>query len=151
MKYEELLELVREVGKAGLSEFEYEEGNLHIRMSAQPAADGESKECDFAVETNMLIRDGQNEEKKKKVKRELIAAPVEGVFWFSRLDGSSCPVNLGDHITRGQVLGKLDSRGDSFEIFSDLEGEIVTVYIEHGEELVAREPMFMVAAKYDEE
>jgi hypothetical protein len=34
MKFEELLDLVREVGKAGLSDFEYREGNLFIKMSA---------------------------------------------------------------------------------------------------------------------
>lgn len=139
MQFEELLRLVQEVGKAGLSDFEYNEGNLHIKMSVVKDASREEKQEDYVVEANIPIRE------EKEVKKEVIEAPVEGVFYFARLDGTKCPLNPGDHISAGQVLGMMESRGQSFEITSDRTGKVINIYIEDGEELVAAEPMLQVA------
>lgn len=148
MQFEELLELVREVGKAGLTDFEYNEGDLSIKMSAAEKGtadkDGSNEfsqggQDSYAVETNIPIRHD------KEIKKEVIEAPVEGVFYFTKLDGTKCPLKQGDFISTGQVLGMMESRGKKFELFSQYQGRILNIYIEDGEELVAREAMFMVA------
>lgn len=140
MKFEELLDLVREVGKAGLSDFEYREGNLFIKMSAAKTGDkvvaNGDELPDYNVETNTRIS------KEPTLKKEVIESPLEGIFYFTTLDGSSCVVNTGDHICCGQVLGTLKSRGKTFEVTSNWDGEVIDKYIEDGEELVAGEPMF---------
>lgn len=172
MQFDELIKLVQEVGKAGLTDFEFREGEIFIKMSAAtgeynkknqrdlpsvpdsyrnslkkrreesgresaPAAKG-----DYVVETNIPIH---REEPEADRKREVIEAPAEGVFTFSRIDGTPCPLKIGDHLAFGQVVGTLKSRGKIFEIQSLFEGEVTAIYIEDEEELVAREPMVMVA------
>ncbi|MBQ9156639.1 MAG: hypothetical protein IJ137_07655 [Eubacterium sp.] len=139
MQFEELLKLVKEVGQAGLTDFEYNEGNLHIKMSARREEEAAGAEPgDMLVETNIPV------EYNKEVIKEVLDAPIEGVFYFSHLDGTSCEPKLGDHIMVGQVLGMMESRGNSFEITSPWEGKLINIYIEDGEELVAREPMFRI-------
>ncbi len=150
MQFEELLKLVREVGKAGLTEFEYIEGNLTIKMSAAKNVPAEGKENmesqtgrqdSYTVETNIPVRHDED------IKKEVMEAPVEGIFYFSRLDGTACSLKPGDFIRTGQVLGRMDSRGRSFELMSDYDGEVVNIYVDDGEEIVAREPLLMIAVR----
>lgn len=193
MQFDELIKLVREVGHAGLSDFEYREGELYIKMSACPGDQPDSGaasvyesrhrarkrkiyagQADYTVDTNIPAQpecvtqvqpaditqvqpahirqsqpaDAAPEHKKtlqeEQKEGEVFEAPVEGVFWFSRLDGTPCPLKPGDEVRVGQVLGRLDCRGRCFEITSTLAGKVVNIYIEDGEEIVAREAMIMV-------
>ncbi len=141
MQFEELLKLVREVGQAGLTDFEYQEGNIHIRMSAAAGGETGHEDRDYNVETNIPVTGKEKED----VKTEVIEAPIEGVFFYARLDGTPCPLAVGDRISAGQVLGMMESRGQSFEVTSVWDGEVINIYIDNGEEIVAREPMFRIA------
>ena len=87
---------------------------------------------------------GQQKETPAESEKEVIEVPVEGIFHFTDLSGNPLPLQLGDQVKAGQVLGTLDSRGRCFEVVSVAEGEVTDIYIEDGEELVAREPMFRV-------
>ena len=157
MQFDELIKLVREVGNAGLSDFEYREGELVIKMSAVSDKDKEGNDRkrkppvyehpkQLSRPPVIMKKSEEAEEGADQRKREVFESPLEGVFWFTTLDDIPCPLHIGDYVCQGQVMGRLDSRGKCYEIFSTVEGEVVNIYIEDGEEIVAREPMFMVAS-----
>lgn len=171
MQMEELLRLVKQVGDAGLSNFEYKEGNIYISMSCAVEKPKPIPKEKIQVKTNLTVepmkpetaKQGMEEKpEEKKVcetgkkqapaaapekentasVKEIVEAPIEGRFSAKYANGSDCILKVGDKITEGQVLGALEAWGNVTEVISSWTGTLTNIYVSDGEDMVAREPLF---------
>lgn len=175
MQMEELLRLVKQVGDAGLSNFEYKEGNIYISMSCAEEKPKSIPKEKIQVKTNLPIETMEQEIEEQEVEdkqeckpvkeqepvtvhegenpvfvKEIVEAPIEGRFSAKYPNGSDCPLAVGDTITQGQILGVLETWGNVTEVISEWTGTLTNIYVSDGEDMVAREPLFGIVVAEEE-
>lgn len=166
MNYQEIKDLIQEVGKAKLTHFEYKEGNVHIAMGCgqTPAAAVQGLSpvptAVTAASTSLASAPAQpamtetpepiEEEKEENVQKaeekegELIKSPLVGTFYASPSEGADPYVQVGDHIKKGQVVGIVEAMKLMNEIESDYDGIVEEILVSNEENVEYGQPMFRI-------
>jgi len=138
----------------GLEEFEYENGNLRIRLrkkqsnasipfhamhgapeiivahSAAPSAPtpDSANSASEPIDENLHV----------------IKSPIVGTFYSSATPGADPFVRPGDHVEAGRVLCIIEAMKLMNEIEADLAGEVMRVFVENGQPVEYGEPLFAI-------
>lgn len=152
MEYSQILELVREVGKAGLSHFEYTEGNLHFSMScpeketvivhenipSMPAAKINVSKQEAAMSADSL------KEETGEAQGTPVKSPLVGTFYAAPSEDAEPYVKVGDRVKKGQVLAIVEAMKLMNEIESECEGLITKVLVDNGNTVEYGQPLFYI-------
>jgi len=136
MKFENLLELIKTVSDSTLTSFSYEENEVKIQFSKKetPVVRQEFQEN---------VMDATPQEKKEvSLEGRLIKAPLVGTFYASPSEDAPAYVSVGDHITKGQILGIVEAMKLMNEIESDFDGVIEEILVENAEAVEYGQPLF---------
>jgi acetyl-CoA carboxylase biotin carboxyl carrier protein len=79
----------------------------------------------------------------------IVKSPIVGTFFRSSEPGTAPFVDVGDTVKKGQVLCIIEAMKLMNEIDSELDGEIVKVYVENGQPVQYGERLFAIKAQGD--
>jgi acetyl-CoA carboxylase biotin carboxyl carrier protein len=79
----------------------------------------------------------------------IVKSPIVGTFFRASEPGAPSFVEVGDTVKKGQVLCIIEAMKLMNEIDSELDGEVVKVYVENGQPVQYGERLFAIKARSD--
>ena len=166
MDYQQILELVKEVSKAGLTNFEYTEGNIRIAMSCPqpeekivvPASNIALQEA-IGVSANSVngantagtegvaataAAQSQAAEAVGEKGGNLVKSPLVGTFYAAPSEGADPYVSVGDKVKKGQVIGIVEAMKLMNEVESEYDGTVAAILVENGEMVEYGQPLMVI-------
>ena len=155
MDYQQILELVKEVSKAGLTNFEYTEGNIRIAMSCQqpeekivvPASNLVLKEAAGAgantVETAVPAQQ-EPEQIAEEKGGNVVKSPLVGTFYAAPSEDAQPFVKVGDTVKKGQTLAIVEAMKLMNEIESEFDGVVTEILVENEDNVEYGQPLFRI-------
>lgn len=163
MDYQQILELVKEVSKAGLTNFEYTEGNIRIAMSCPqpeekivvPASNialqeaiGVSANSVNAANTagteGVAAAQSQAAEAVGEKDGNLVKSPLVGTFYAAPSEDAEPFVKVGDTVKKGQTLAIVEAMKLMNEIESEFDGVVTEILVENEENVEYGQPLFRI-------
>lgn len=155
MDYQQILELVKEVSKAGLTNFEYTEGNIRIAMSCpQP------EEKIVVPASNLVLQEaagaGANtvetaapaQQEPEQIAEEkggnVVKSPLVGTFYAAPSEDAQPFVKVGDTVKKGQTLAIVEAMKLMNEIESEFDGVITEILVENEDNVEYGQPLFRI-------
>ena len=155
MDYQQILELVKEVSKAGLTNFEYTEGNIRIAMSCpQP------EEKIVVPASNLVLQEaagaGANtvetaapaQQEPEQIAEEkggnVVKSPLVGTFYAAPSEDAQPFVKVGDTVKKGQTLAIVEAMKLMNEIESEFDGVVTEVLVENEDNVEYGQPLFRI-------
>ena len=165
MDYQQILELVKEVSKAGLTNFEYTEGNIRIAMSCPqpeekivvPASNIALQEAigvgasgvngvntaGMAGAATTTTTQPQAEEAEEKG-GNLVKSPLVGTFYAAPSEDAEPFVKVGDTVKKGQTLAIVEAMKLMNEIESEFDGVVTEILVENEDNVEYGQPLFRI-------
>jgi len=160
LNFKEILELIDKVAESGISGVEIEQGGTKVRVegkSSHPkvfAYAGEVKPEPRALPMAELPSAPPPETPQQTAARvaaeagdaglHIINAPIVGTFYRAANPEAPPFVNVGDRVSKGQVLCIIEAMKLMNEIECDVDGVIATVYPQNGQPVEYGEKLFAV-------
>ena len=155
MDYQQILELVKEVSKAGLTNFVYTEGNIRIAMSCpQP------EEKIVVPESNLVLKEaagaGANtvetavpaQQEPEQIAEEkggnVVKSPLVGTFYAAPSEDAQPFVKVGDTVKKGQTLAIVEAMKLMNEIESEFDGVVTEILVENEDNVEYGQPLFRI-------
>lgn len=155
MDYQQILELVKEVSKAGLTNFEYTEGNIRIVMSCpQP------EEKIVVPASNLVLQEaagaGANtvetaapaQQEPEQIAEEkggnVVKSPLVGTFYAAPSEDAQPFVKVGDTVKKGQTLAIVEAMKLMNEIESEFDGVVTEILVENEDNVEYGQPLFRI-------
>ncbi len=154
MEFEQMLRLVEMISTSGLTEFDYEEGNLKIhlgkKMPKMPQIgknsgmlnNGELSEDVSASGRN--VSEMETETSEKAPDGTAVTSPIVGVFYAAPGPEKEPFVRVGDRVEAGQVIGIVEAMKLMNEIQSDVSGVVTKICVQDGEGVEYGQPLIYV-------
>lgn len=163
MDYQQILELVKEVSKAGLTNFEYTEGNIRIAMSCPqpeekivvPASNIALQEA-IGVSANSVngantagtegvaAAQSQPAEAVGEKGGNLVKSPLVGTFYTAPSEDAEPFIKVGDTVKKGQTLAIVEAMKLMNEIESEFDGVVTEILVENEENVEYGQPLFRI-------
>ena len=155
MDYQQILELVKEVSKSGLTNFEYTEGNIRIAMSCpQP------EEKIVVPASNLVLQEaagaGANtvetaapaQQEPEQIAEEkggnVVKSPLVGTFYAAPSEDAQPFVKVGDTVKKGQTLAIVEAMKLMNEIESEFDGVVTEILVENEDNVEYGQPLFRI-------
>ena len=155
MDYQQILELVKEVSKAGLTNFEYTEGNIRIAMSCpQP------EEKIVVPASNLVLQEaagaGANtvetaapaQQEPEQIAEEkggnVVKSPLVGTFYAAPSEDAQPFVKVGDTVKKGPTLAIVEAMKLMNEIESEFDGVVTEILVENEDNVEYGQPLFRI-------
>ena len=155
MDYQQILELVKVVSKAGLTNFEYTEGNIRIAMSCpQP------EEKIVVPASNLVLQEaagaGANtvetaapaQQEPEQIAEEkggnVVKSPLVGTFYAAPSEDAQPFVKVGDTVKKGQTLAIVEAMKLMNEIESEFDGVVTEILVENEDNVEYGQPLFRI-------
>jgi acetyl-CoA carboxylase biotin carboxyl carrier protein len=161
MNFKEILELIDKVADRGIAVVEVERAGTKVRIegkSSQPQvihsivseAKGDAKALPaipllaHPASPSLAASAAAQQAEESEAGLHVITAPIVGTFYRSPNPESDSFVNLGDRISKGQVLCIIEAMKLMNEIESDADGVIERIYPQNGQPIEYGEKLFAV-------
>lgn len=163
MDYQQILELVKEVSKAGLTNFEYTEGNIRIAMSCPqpeekivvPASNialqeaigvsaNSVNDANTAGTEGVAAAQSQAAEAVGEKAGNLVKSPLVGTFYAAPSEDAEPFVKVGDTVKKGQTLAIVEAMKLMNEIESEFDGVVTEILVENEENVEYGQPLFRI-------
>lgn len=154
MEFEQILRLVETVSESGLTEFDYEEGNLKIHLGKKPPKifqTGEKAHLLSGGEVSENIKSGGNisleketETSEKASEGTPVVSPIVGVFYAAPGPEAEPFVHVGARVEAGQVIGIVEAMKLMNEIQSDVSGIVAKICVQDGEGVEYGQPLVYI-------
>ena len=157
MELSNIIELLHAVSDSNLTQFNLQDGNLNISMSAektivqQVAANTDaalSVQCQpvmqpaaqSAVQNQITGQASGTETFTGKV----VKSPLVGTYYAASSPESAPFVKVGDKVNKGQVLGIVEAMKLMNEIESEFDGTVKEILVENEQMVEFGQPMFVI-------
>ena len=155
MDYQQILELVKEVSKAGLTNFEYTEGNIRIAMSCPqpeekivvPASNLVLQEAAGAGANTVETAVSAQQEPEQIVEEKggnVVKSPLVGTFYAAPSEDAQPFVKVGDTVKKGQTLAIVEAMKLMNEIESEFDGVVTEILVENEDTVEYGQPLFRI-------
>ena len=156
----ELEHVLEFMGKHGLEEFEYERDGFRIRLKKPSsnsgpilrsailpeiviaAPQGASAAPAASSASQSAARESGPAEAGRAEDLHMIKSPIVGTFYASPSPEADAFVRPGDRVKSGQVLCIIEAMKLMNEIESDMDGEVMRIFVENGQPVEYGEPLF---------
>jgi len=156
LNFKEILELIDKVAESGIGAVEVEQAGTKVRIEGKKSEPQHVFVTGSAekTETPLLVPSGavatqSAAEAQAATKREaappsghVITSPIVGTFYRSPNPEAGPFVNVGDRVSKGQVLCIIEAMKLMNEIESDVDGVIAEIYPQSGQPVEYGEPLF---------
>lgn len=137
MEQKELLELIRAVSNSNIADFQYEQGETKVIISAfgsQSAVTSQEVMQPVVEQMNVPVSDAQT-----------VKAPLVGTFYAAPSEEAEPYVQVGDQVKKGQTLGIVEAMKLMNEIESEYDGVVVEVCVKNGAMVEYGQPLFRIS------
>ncbi len=156
-------ELIHAVSDSNLTQFNLQDGNLNISMSAEKTivqqvaanADAVAFAAQYqtavqpvlqsvpqsAVQNNAGAGASSSEE---PLTGNIVKSPLVGTYYAASSPDSAPFVKVGDKVTKGQVLGIVEAMKLMNEIESEFDGTVKEILVENEQMVEFGQPMFVI-------
>lgn len=163
MELSNILELIHAVSDSNLTQFNLQDGNLNISMSAektivqQVAANADA--AVFAAQYQAAVQPvlqsvpqsavqnnaGASElSSEKAFTGNVVKSPLVGTYYAASSPDSAPFVKVGDKVSKGQVLGIVEAMKLMNEIESEFNGTVKEILVENEQMVEFGQPMFVI-------
>ena len=146
MDLKQIKDLINEVLQSDISEFELEHSNTKVKLKrgisrdpmiapqshAQPAAVSLASAKTTVPEAVLPPADNADTSDEDSA-LHIVTSPIVGTFYRASSPGAEPYVKAGDQVEEGTILCLVEAMKLMNEIPSDIEGEVVRIYIENGQ------------------
>lgn len=143
MEFSKIIELIHAVSDSDLTEFQMQEGNLNISMSANKTVVEQGK-VPMRVQTEQTIVQAQDLQSPPKAVGNTVKSPLVGTFYAASSPKSDPFVKEGDYVKKGQVLGIVEAMKLMNEIESEFEGTVKQILVKNEQMVEFGQPMFVI-------
>jgi len=161
LNFKEILELIDKVADRGIAGVEIEQAGLKVKIDgksteppqvihsyagAQPAAPAAPAPPPAPAPPTAAEKaaTAKAEEDAAEAGLHIITSPIVGTFYRSANPESEPFVNVGDRISKGQVLCIIEAMKLMNEIESDVDGVVTRIYPQNGQPVEYGEKLFAV-------
>jgi acetyl-CoA carboxylase, biotin carboxyl carrier protein len=165
MEIENLLKLINEVSKSGLTEFKYEENGVKVSLKSQQeivtvqapvAAIPMEARAVTGMQGAVSQTAGAGAVASDTVVAEMtsadaaisdantVKAPLVGTFYAAPSEGAKPFAQVGDVVKKGQVLGIIEAMKLMNEIECEVDGTIEEVLVKNQEMVEYGQPLFRI-------
>ena len=155
MEFEQMLRLVEMVSTSGLTEFDYEEGNLKIHLGkklpkmpqiGKNSGTLNSRELSEDVSASGTnVSEMETETSEKAPNGTAVTSPIVGVFYAAPGPEKEPFVRVGDRVEAGQVIGIVEAMKLMNEIESEYDGVIEEILVKDSECVEYGKPLFRIS------
>jgi acetyl-CoA carboxylase biotin carboxyl carrier protein len=143
MNIKEVKELIQEVLQSDISEFELEHTGTKVKLkrglgreaAAVSSMPSQAAVVSFAPAQHVVAEAAapttESVSSSEDSNLHIITSPIVGTVYRAPSPGAEPYVKLGDHVEEGSILCLVEAMKLMNEIPSDVEGEVVRIYIEN--------------------
>lgn len=155
MKFENIKELISLLDQSSLTEFEFQENDVRLRLSkndtpsfsnvreaSEQVAAPQPQATTHKADAIDQIRETVQQEK-EEVGR-VITSPIVGVIYLQPSPDSDPYFAEGDQVSEGQVLCLVEAMKIMNEIKAEFSGQIVEILVENEEVVEYNQPLFRI-------
>ncbi len=155
MNFDEIRQILDMVREHELSEFELERDNFKLRIRKNASGQWTAtmppvSHVNYPPVMNAPMPPGPPPAAPvltaadEEVDFAVVKSPIVGTFYRSPEPGAKSFAEVGDTVKKGQVLCIIEAMKLMNEINSDLDGELVKVYVENGQPVQYGERLFAI-------
>ena len=146
------------MSKNNLEEFEYESGDLRIRLKRGPSeapvswapepdtrrrkAAHRPAEAAASADEDEEVAESSEKAAKEETNLHVIKSPIVGTYYSSPSPDASPFVKVGDEVSPAQVVCIIEAMKLMNEIETEVGGTVVKVFVENGQPVEYGEPLF---------
>jgi acetyl-CoA carboxylase biotin carboxyl carrier protein len=163
----ELKELVEFLKENKINEFDFERGDLRVRIKFDAQSEGSTASLVDQARLLQLLSAAQTPtglstgrpagesaasdsgggEPPEDAGLHIVKSPIVGTFYESPSPGAAAFVNIGDHVENGQVLCIVEAMKLMNEIEADAAGEVVKRLVSNGQPVEYGQPLFALRSR----
>ena len=143
MKLEEMKELIQALSESDVDKFEYKDDDFSVKLSKKKERVIAAPE--FAVPPVPVAAPvPQNPPEDKEAEGNAVTAPLVGTFYAAPSEGAEPFVQVGDTVTKGQIIGIVEAMKLMNEVESEFEGTVVSIPVHNGDIVEYGEPLVII-------
>lgn len=139
MELSNIIELIHAVSDSNLTQFNLQDGNLNISMSAEKTIVQQAT-AQSAVQ-NQITGQATGTE---TFTGNVVKSPLVGTYYAASSPDSAPFVKVGDKVNKGQVLGIVEAMKLMNEIESEFDGTVKEILVENEQMVEFGQPMFVI-------
>lgn len=154
MKYNEIIGLIQEMTKTGLTKLKIEQGEFRLLLEQGKSSNEEVKAipavnveqtAHISQDTTIINEQGkETNEDKKELQGKKILSPMVGTFYAQPAPDKPPFVKVGDKVKKGQIVCIIEAMKLMNEIESEVDGEIVECLVENEDMVEFGQPLFVL-------
>lgn len=154
MEFENLVKLIQAVSDSQLTQFSYEENGVCLNMKKEKkeklvvVSQTESGTA-AAVQVSLAEINGDSDTHTSAgsgaMEGNVVKSPLVGTFYASPSPDQEPFVKVGDHVSKGQVLGIVEAMKLMNEIESDYDGVVKQILVSNEEVIEFGQPLFVIS------
>lgn len=157
MELSNIIELIHAVSDSNLTQFNLQDGNLNISMSAektivqQAAANTDAA---LSVQYQPVMQPAAQSAVQNQITGQatgtetftgnVVKSPLVGTYYEASSPDSAPFVKVGDKVNKGQVLGIVEAMKLMNEIESEFDGTVKEILVENEQMVEFGQPMFVI-------
>lgn len=138
MEFENLITLIKTVSDSSVTDFQYEQDGVKLRMKKKAAAQVVHNMAVSAVETVVT------EQSDKEPEGNLIKSPLVGRFYVAPAEDAEPFVTVGDSVKKGQTVAIVEAMKLMNDIESDFDGVVAEVLVQNGDTVEYGQPLLRI-------
>lgn len=154
MEFENLVKLIQAVSDSQLTQFSYEENGVCLNMKKEKkeklvAVSQTESATAAAVQVSLADINGDTEDQTAAgsgvMEGNVVKSPLVGTFYASPSPDQEPFVKVGDHVSKGQVLGIVEAMKLMNEIESDYDGVVKQILVSNEDVIEFGQPLFVIS------
>lgn len=134
MNLERVKRFIELMDERGISELEFEEEGLKIKLKRNPISSRKESTQESSVNST-------KEEKKEPI---ALKSEMVGTFYRAFKPGDSPCVDVGDMVSPGELVGGIEAMKVMNEVKSKVSGKIVEILVEDGHPVEYGQKLFLI-------
>jgi acetyl-CoA carboxylase biotin carboxyl carrier protein len=154
MTLDEIKQLIDFIRERELSEFELERADFRLRVKSGFAVHAVAAPVTMApaalpvaVASGAGAAPGAVADESPGVDLAIVTSPIVGTFYRAAEPGAKALADVGDTVRKGQVLCIIEAMKLMNEIDSEVDGEVVSIYVQNGQAVQYGERLFAIRLK----
>ena len=157
MELSNILELIHAVSDSNLTQFNLQDGNLNISMSAEKTIVQQATantDAALSVQYQPVMQPTAQSAVQNQITGQasgtetftgnVVKSPLVGTYYAASSPDSDPFVKVGDKVNKGQVLGIVEAMKLMNEIESEFDGTVKEILVENEQMVEFGQPMFVI-------
>ncbi len=157
MELSNIIELIHAVSDSNLTQFNLQDGNLNISMSAEKTIVQQvaaNTDAALSVQCQPVMQPAAQSAVQNQITGQasgtetftgnVVKSPLVGTYYAASSPESVPFVKVGDKVSKGQVLGIVEAMKLMNEIESEFDGTVKEILVENEQMVEFGQPMFVI-------